>query len=88
MRSIVGIGLMLLGLGLVSCQLDSRLVAARRTTAETTWVRTIDGWERAGNWSPVDSRPPALHPLVVASGQTLLSLFALVAFAGQGRPRP
>jgi hypothetical protein len=87
MRSIVGIALVLVGLGLVSCQLDGRLVAARRTTPDAAWVRTIDGWERTGNWTPVDSRRPPLHPLVVASGQLLLSVFALAAFAGNSARR-
>jgi hypothetical protein len=87
MRSIVGIALVLFGLGLVSCQLDGQMVAARRTISDAAWVRTIDGWERTGNWAPVDSRRPPLHPLVVASGQVLLSVFALAAFAGNSAGR-
>jgi hypothetical protein len=84
MRSIVGILLLLVGFGLVSCQLEGTSAGTRgATTTKTDWVRTVDGWERAGNWEPLVSHRPQLHPLVVGSGQVLAALLSLAAFAGQ-----
>lgn len=81
MRSILGIVLLLVGVGLVSCRIDGH--AARALVPETpdNWVRTTDGWERASNWTPSLAAPPAVHPLVIAAGQLLLSLLALAAAA-------
>ena len=46
------------------------------------WVRTSSGWERPKDWSLPNRRPrPALHPFVVAGGQLMGSLFALLAFS-------
>ncbi len=47
-----------------------------------TWVRTVDGWEpsRLLELDPDPSTPPVLHPLLVASFQVGVSLFALLAF--------
>lgn len=51
--------------------------------AAVEWVRTADGWERAAsiymNGVPAEVRRPQLHPLVVAAGQGLFSVLALVA---------
>jgi hypothetical protein len=79
MRWILGIVLLLLAAGSMSCQLkvlSAELVEPARNAA---WVRTVDGWERPHNWSPSHAGPPTLHPLVLAAGQVLLSAFALVA---------
>lgn len=49
---------------------------------DTDWRRTSDGWERLDPIaSPADtSCSPALHPVLLAVAQVLLSLFALVAW--------
>ena len=55
--------------------------------AETTWVRTADGWEPSGAVEPPrQAEPePALHPLLVAGFMLTASLIALVALAGHGQ---
>ena len=49
------------------------------------WVRTVDGWERTELWNVPELHVPRLHPLVVAAGQGLVSVMALVVCAGDGR---
>lgn len=45
------------------------------------WVRTADGWESSAVLSATSaSTPPALHPVLVATFQVGVSLFALLAF--------
>jgi hypothetical protein len=80
-RLILGITLFLLGIGLWSCQIDGLAGGSPSPTIEAPWVRTVDGWERAGSWHAESAMPrPRLHPLVVAAGQLLLSLLALTYF--------
>lgn len=79
MRSLLGIVLLLAGVGLVSCRIDSRATRADAPSAADDWVRTADGWERSSNWTPSLAAPPAVHPLVIAAGQLLFSLLALAA---------
>jgi hypothetical protein len=79
MRSMLAIVLLLLGAGLLSCQIEGRPLEKAVSTQHAAWVRTIDGWERMDRWSPAINKSPALHPLVVAAGQLLVSLFALAA---------
>ncbi len=81
MRSILGILLLLIGVGLLSCRIEGRSADVTRPVHQPDWVRTIDGWERPPNWSPSLARQPDVHPLIVAAGQVLLSLFALAAAA-------
>ena len=52
---------------------------------EVRWVRTVDGWERPEVWALEAVGRPALHPLVVAAGQGLLSVLGLVVFRREGR---
>jgi hypothetical protein len=82
MRSILSIALLLLGFGLLSCRLEGTNANPALSASEINWVRTVDGWEHSHDWSPSLAAPPALHPLVLAVGQTLFSLLGLVAFAG------
>jgi hypothetical protein len=79
MRSILGIVLLLMGAGLVSCRIERRSADAHSQQTANDWVRTADGWERAHNWKPSLAAPPAIHPLVIASGQLLVSMLALTA---------
>lgn len=44
------------------------------------WVRTPDGWEKTTYWATSPTYTPPLHPSVVAMGQALASMVALVAF--------
>ena len=85
MRSILGIAMLLLFAGLLSCQIEGRSADVHPPAASVDWVRTIDGWERPRVWQLSPAVPPAVHPLVVASGQLLLSLFALVAAGGPAK---
>ena len=79
MRSILGILLLLLGIGLASCRIESGSAELPQPPHTADWVRTSDGWERAGNWAPSLAPPPAVHPLVIAAGQLFVSMLALAA---------
>ena len=79
MRSILAILLLILSAGLLSCRIEGRSLEKTLPVQPAAWVRTVDGWERMDRWSPASKEPPALHPLVVAAGQLLVSLFALAA---------
>ena len=87
MRQIIGITLFVLGVGLLLCQWEGRAARTPADAQVVRWVRTVDGWERADAWQPSIVAPPDLHPFVVAAGQGLLSVFALVAFPTGGRSR-
>jgi len=85
-RLILGITLLLLGLGSLSCQIDTP-VGGAPVVATGQWVRTISGWERTDMWQAPERFVPQLHPLVVAVGQGLISVLALVACAGDRQVR-
>jgi hypothetical protein len=80
MRTIVGISLVLIVIGTLSCR-DGGDAAISAERPALRWVRTIDGWEQPSLWnvSP-PATIPQLHPLLVAAGQGLASALALVAF--------
>jgi hypothetical protein len=77
MRLIVGISLLLLGVGSLSCRMESTALSVDRTPPPLEWVRTVDGWERPVSWATSTTRSPRLHPFVVAFGQGLFSALAL-----------
>jgi hypothetical protein len=83
-RFIVGISLLLLGAGLFACQVEG-FSARSSAKFSTPWVRTVDGWERPGSWTVRAVGPPAVHPLVVAAGQTLVSVLGLAFFERDSR---
>jgi hypothetical protein len=73
------LGYSLMGSALSTCA-DSDVERAE------TWRRTAHGWEHPGHWQTARAdQPPArtiaIHPLVVASLQLLISVGALVAGA-------
>ena len=80
MRLIVGISLLLVGVGSLSCRMEGTLESARPRSLAPAWVRTADGWERPNAWLATAPDVPRLHPAIVAAGQGLASLLALVAF--------
>lgn len=77
MRLVIGIALFGVGLVLLLGQIEGTSGAGY--PAETSWVRTAQGWERVDLWEASSVGPARLHPLIVASGQVLVSLLALVA---------
>jgi hypothetical protein len=79
--------LLLLGLGGLSCQVQDSVGEGPVVTPAGQWVRTVDGWERTDSWNSPGLFVPRLHPLVVAAGQGLVSVMALVVCAGDGRDR-
>ena len=81
MRTIVGISLLILGLGLLLGRVEGVGLEVPSEVRELEWVRTARGWERTAGWSNRPVVAPQLHPLVLAAGQGLASLLALVAFA-------
>ncbi len=80
MRFIIGISLLLLGFGMLSCRVEGLAVREPERAPASQWVRTIDGWERSDRWAVTPVREPAVHPFVVAAGQGLVAVMALVAF--------
>ena len=87
LRLILGITLLLLGLGSLSCQVQDSIGEGPVIPSAGQWVRTVDGWERTELWNPPPLHAPRLHPLVVAAGQGLLSVMGLVVCAKDNRPR-
>ena len=85
LRLILGITLLLLGLGSLSCQVQHSIGDGPVVTSAGQWVRTVDGWERTELWNAPELHSPRLHPLVVAAGQGLISVMALVVCARDGR---
>ncbi len=78
-RLILGITLLLLGVGTLSCRVEGTARNNSDTTAAWQWVRTVDGWERPEMWYDAPQYVPRLNPLVVALGQGLVSVLGLVA---------
>jgi hypothetical protein len=70
---------LLLGVGLFACQVEGFSAGSPVAEVSMPWVRTVDGWERPG-WTVSAIGPPAVNPLVVATGQVLISVLALVFF--------
>lgn len=69
---------------MLSCRMEELDERGPAAVDSLTWVRTVDGWERTDCWHIAPSAPPLVHPIVVATGQGLLSVFALVAFQRNG----
>jgi hypothetical protein len=78
-RLILGITLLLLGVGTLSCRIERTARSSPDITAAWQWVRTVDGWERPEMWCDAPHYVPRLHPLVVALEEGLLSVLGLVA---------
>src|SRR6185369_4881600 len=72
LRLILGITLLLLGLGTLSCQVQDSVGDGPVIPSVGKWVRTVDGWERPELWNAPELFAPRLHPLVVAAGQGLV----------------
>jgi hypothetical protein len=86
MRAILAIAFLLFGVGLVSCRIEGRAPGNAPAIAIGDWVRTVDGWERSHDWAPSLAAPPAVHPLVIAATQLLISVFALTAWSMPATP--
>ena len=80
MRSIFGITLLLVCVGVASYNVKGSAAPNRRTPTPMAWVRTMNGWERPDSWTAVPVTPPTLHPLVVAVVECLSSCLGLLAF--------
>ena len=85
LRLILGITLLLLGLGSLSCQVQDSIGDGPVIPPAGQWVRTVDGWERTELWNAPELHSPRLHPLVVAAGQGLISVMGLGICAKDGR---
>jgi hypothetical protein len=83
-RLILGITILLLGLGTLSCSVGDAPTMKLRTHTVNKWVRTADGWERPGSWNLADLPAPQLHPFIVAMGQGLISILGLAAYRREG----
>jgi hypothetical protein len=67
-------------LGVVACRWESASAPGAAPPAPR-WLRTTDGWERAGDVLRDRSLyAPPLHPLTVAAGQLLVALAAFLLF--------
>jgi hypothetical protein len=86
-RFIVGISLLVLGVGMLSCRVEGVGAQESERPRASAWVRTVDGWERSDRWTVTPAWEPGVHPLVVAAGQSLVSVMALVALGGNPNVR-
>jgi len=80
LHRVLGLSLILLGVLWLACQVDGSDSRETSVFENGRWVRTTDGWERTSQWKWLVSYEPALHPLVVATLQLLLTLIAIIAF--------
>src|SRR6266566_3440361 len=88
MRTILGILLSLIFIGLLACAIDSPIGTSANSTLNTQWRRTADGWEKVsalwGNMtahSSIDEMWHAQpHPIILSLLIGLVSTFILVAF--------
>ena len=74
--------------GWLACQHEVPASSPPRAVLADHWVRTWRGWEPVPNWPP-DGQPfhqSPLHPAVVAAGELLFSLWALMAFPAAAVP--
>ena len=88
MRLIVTILILLVLAGWLASRVEFSPPSAQGAVESGTWVRTVDGWERRSDWAT--SRPlydPALHPLVIAALELLVSLAALIAVTDNAKQR-
>lgn len=88
MRAILGILLFLGGVAWAAYRIDDEPSQREVALVHFEWVRTIDGWERPERWTISRVEPPAVHPTVIAAGQVLVSMFALVASTGPAVRKP
>ncbi len=59
---------------------------SRVSRCDSSWRRTDGGWEQLIlSAPPPDPNHPALHPAIVAVGQALLSLLALVVWDSRAK---
>src|SRR5438045_2569572 len=73
-RPILGIALLLVGVGTLSCRVAGPSASGPILTSSRQWVRTANGWERTDMWEIAAVSEPGLHPLVVAAAQGLVSV--------------
>jgi len=90
LNRIVVVVLILLAAGAVLAVINSRPEQGRASSIEDDhWRKTADGWQRNTNWFVTPVRDsPAPHPLVVATFQVLLSIFALLFWPARTRATP
>jgi hypothetical protein len=88
MRAILGILLFVGGVAIAAYRVDVHSSKPEVTPVHFAWVRTVDGWERPERWTISRVEPPAVHPVVIAAGQMLVSMFALVASTGPAVRKP
>jgi hypothetical protein len=67
---------------MLSCRIDGLAARGTEQAAASRWVRTAQGWERPDRWVATAVWEPKVHPIVVAAGQGLASVMALVALGG------
>jgi hypothetical protein len=70
---------------MLSCHVEGLAAREAEPATASRWVRTADGWERPDRWVTTPVWTPGVHPLVVAAGQGLASVMALVAFRRDAR---
>jgi len=74
---------LLVTLGFCCCLVATPVVCGQVVSDRVTWVRTADGWELLGSWLHTVPAGPKLNPLLVAAGQVLGCLYALLAFSSE-----
>ena len=76
-----------LALGFCSGLVATPVVCGQVVPDRLPWVHTADGWELLGSWLHTVPAGPKLNPLLVAAGQVLGCLYALLAFSSEPGPR-
>lgn len=90
LNRIVVIVLILLAAGAALTVINSPPEKGRAGAIEDDhWRKTADGWQRNTNWFVTRQHDiPAPHPIVVASFQVLLSIFALLFWPARAKITP
>jgi hypothetical protein len=76
---------MLASVGQLAARMETETPEVPTRVEHTDWVRTTRGWEKLDTSRSEPTTRKMLHPAIVAGGQLLASLLALVAWSG-GKP--
>jgi len=71
--------------GQIAANVDPIMSLSSAETRQIEWVRTTRGWESLDTWQISSPSRITLHPGIVAAGQLLGSLLALLALT-RGKP--
>ena len=98
MHRVAWLLLILISSAWFACEVDVQPPAIESLPPETTWRRTVRGWEKSQSWAPpIKPYEPAIHPAIVGAAQLFVGVFLLAALpvavpiapsSGDGSPIP